>query len=56
MEKHELTISEAARKLGVSLNHVYSLVWAGKLNARKVKDQWRIPVEAVEARRTAKGE
>ncbi len=56
MAKHEITVSEAARRLGVSLNHLYSLVWANKLSARKVNRQWRISAEAVEARRIAKGE
>jgi excisionase family DNA binding protein len=46
----ELSAIEAARKLGVGLDYLYSLLWTGKLQGSKVGKQWRIPVEAVEAR------
>ena len=46
----ELSAIEAARKLGVGLDYLYSLLWTGKLQARKVGKQWRIPIAAVEAR------
>ena len=37
-------------KAGVALTYVYSLLWAGKLKARKVNRQWRISADAVAAR------
>ena len=46
----ELTAIEAARKLGVGLDYLYSLLWTGKLPGHKVGKQWRIPAEAVHAR------
>lgn len=46
----ELSAIEAARKLGVGLDYLYSLLWTGKLQGRKAGKQWRIPVEAVEER------
>jgi len=46
---------EAARKLGVGLDYLYSLLWTGKLEARKVGSQWRIPTNAVEARLKRRG-
>lgn len=39
MADSEMSVSEAARKLGVALTYVYSLLWAGKLKARKVNRQ-----------------
>lgn len=48
--ENEMSPAEAARKLGIDLHYVYSLLWAGKLPGRKVCKQWRIPVDAVEAR------
>jgi excisionase family DNA binding protein len=53
--EQELTAIEAARRLGVGLDYLYSLLWTGKLQGRKVGKQWRIPVQAIEARlRTAR--
>lgn len=46
----ELSAVEAARKLGVGLDYLYSLLWTGKLKASKVGKRWQIPPEAVEAR------
>lgn len=56
MRERELSVSEVARRLGVGLPYVYSLLWAGKLEAHKVKRQWRISAQAVEARRKARAE
>jgi excisionase family DNA binding protein len=50
MAEQDISVSEAARRLGVALSYVYSLLWAGKLDARKVNRQWRVSIEAVEAR------
>jgi excisionase family DNA binding protein len=49
-KEKELTAIEAARRLGVGLDYLYSLVWTGKLQGRKVGKQWRITLESVEAR------
>jgi len=46
----ELSAVEAARRLGVGLDYLYSLLWTGKLQGRKVGKKWRIPAEAVETR------
>jgi excisionase family DNA binding protein len=56
MADREISVAEAARKLGMALTYVYSLVWTGKLRARKVNRQWRVSAEAVEARLKARGE
>lgn len=51
----ELTAVEAARKLGVGLDYLYSLLWTGKLPGRKVAKRWLIPAEAVEAKLRLRG-
>ena len=51
MVGREMTVAEAARALGVTLHHVYALLWAGRLAGRKIKQQWRVSADAVEARR-----
>ena len=56
MEDCEISVAEAARKLGMALTYVYSLVWAGRLKARKVNRQWRVSADAVELRLKARGE
>lgn len=43
-------VREAAVKLNVTIKYVYDLLYCRKLPAEKVARQWRIPVEAVEAR------
>jgi excisionase family DNA binding protein len=52
----EMSAVEAARRLGVGLDYLYSLLWTGKLEARKVNKQWRVSIEAVEARLKQRGE
>jgi excisionase family DNA binding protein len=54
-KEKELSAVEAARKLAVGLDYLYSLLWTGKLEGRKVGKQWRIPVAAVEARMKQRG-
>jgi excisionase family DNA binding protein len=51
-----ISISQAARRLGVALPYVYQLVWAGKLDARKVDGQWQVSEKAVESRLKARCE
>jgi excisionase family DNA binding protein len=55
-KERELSAVEAARRLRVGLDYLYSLLWTGKLQGRKVGKQWRIPAEAVEARLKQRGE
>jgi excisionase family DNA binding protein len=52
----ELSAIEAARKLGVGLDYLYSLLWTGKLPGRKIGKRWHIPAEAVEAKLKLRGE
>jgi len=46
----EITPIEAARKLGVGLDYLYSLLWTGKLAGRKTGNRWRVSLASVEAR------
>ncbi len=55
MADREITVAEAARRLKVTLHHLYSLLWAGRLKARKDKGQWRVSADAVEGRRKERG-
>ena len=55
-KERELSAVEAARKLGVGLDYLYSLLWTGKLQGRKIGKHWRIPVQAIEARLKQRGE
>jgi excisionase family DNA binding protein len=56
MPEDKIDVAEAARMLGVTLNYLYSLLWAGRLKGQKIKGQWRISMDAIEARRKEKGE
>jgi excisionase family DNA binding protein len=56
MAEREISIAEAARRLGTTLTYVYSLVWSGKLPARKINRLWQISADAVAARLKARGE
>lgn len=55
MAEKEITPAQAARKLGVALPYVYSLIWSGKLAARKVSNQWQVSEDAVNLRLKARG-
>jgi excisionase family DNA binding protein len=55
-KEKEVSAIEAARRLGVGLDYLYSLLWTGKLEGRKVGKQWRIPIEAVETRVKERGQ
>lgn len=50
----ELGVMGTARKLGVTLDAIYKLIYAAKLPARKQDGKWVIPEEAVEDRIKAK--
>lgn len=47
----EMSVANAARRLGVGLDFIYVLLRAGKLAGRKVGRQWLVSAEAVEERR-----
>ncbi len=53
-KERDISAIEAARRLGVGLDYLYSLLWTGKLEGRKVGHRWHIPAAAVEARRKAR--
>jgi excisionase family DNA binding protein len=46
----ELTAAESCRRLGVTLDYLYRLIYAGKLTARKVEGVWKVSESAVEER------
>ena len=49
-ERTELTVAETSRRLGVSLDYIYRLLYAGQLAGRKLDKTWRISAAAVEER------
>ncbi len=49
MEK-ELTAIQATRRLGITLDALYRLIYAGRLQARKKDRRWRISALAVAER------
>lgn len=54
MSNH-LSVQKAARKLGITLDAVYRLCKAGKLESKKRRNgQWQIPVAAIRERKTRK--
>jgi excisionase family DNA binding protein len=46
----EMLPIEAARRLGISLEYCYRLIWLGKLRAYKVGRSWRVAAESVDQR------
>ena len=50
----ELTVIETCRRLGITIDALYRLIYAGRLPARKNERRWLIPAQAVEARIRAK--
>jgi excisionase family DNA binding protein len=49
-QRKELTATQSCRRLGITLDALYRLLYAGKLPGRKVEGVWRIPLAAVEQR------
>ncbi len=43
-------VVETAKRLGISINRTYHLVWSGKLSAQQIAGQWRVSPDAIEAR------
>jgi excisionase family DNA binding protein len=50
-QSSEVTVAEAARQLGIGLQYAYSLVYSGRLPARRVDGRWHVSADAVEERR-----
>jgi len=53
--KEHLSVSEAARMLGISLDGVYRLLYSGKLEGSKIDGKWQIPNATIEARLIKRG-
>jgi excisionase family DNA binding protein len=51
-----LSPNAAARRLGVTVDYFYKLLWSGKVEAQKVNQRWRVPKVAVEQRLKAREE
>ena len=49
-ESELLTAMESCRRLGISLDYLYRLLYSQKLPGTKENGVWRIPVSAIEAR------
>lgn len=49
------TTRQAAERLGVSLHHVYELIWTGKLQALRVDGRWVVLPQVIKARLRQKG-
>ena len=54
MKNDTYSPASAARRLEVTLAHIYNLIWAGKLEATQEAGKWKVSHEAVEARRKTK--
>ena len=48
--KNDLTVYEAAKLLKTTAGYIYSLLYAGRLEGKKLDGKWSIPAKAVEAR------
>jgi excisionase family DNA binding protein len=51
-ERPPLTVEEAAAREAVSVRTVYRWLASGALQGHRVGREWRIPIDALEARRT----
>lgn len=50
----ELTVIQASRTLGITLDYIYRLIYSGKIAARKSEGRWLIPASDVESRLKAR--
>jgi hypothetical protein len=50
MDTQEISPREAAVKLGVRLDGIYSLLWAGRLRGRKSNGRWLVDAADVRKR------
>jgi excisionase family DNA binding protein len=55
MDNKRRSVREAAQILGVRLDTLYGLIWAGKLPAEKEDGRWLIDGAAIEKRRKKQG-
>ncbi len=46
-----ITPVEAARRLGVTIQYLYTLLWTGRLQATREGKRWLVSAQAVEQRR-----
>jgi excisionase family DNA binding protein len=53
--EQRVTPREAAQLLGVRLDTIYALIWAGKLQAEKKDGRWLLSVAAIYQRRRPTG-
>jgi excisionase family DNA binding protein len=53
-QEQEISAIEAARRLAVGLDYVYSLIWTGKLEGRKQDQRWLVSEASVEKRLKAR--
>ena len=49
-DDHTITAVEAARRLNIGLDYLYSLLWTGKLCGKKVNGRWTVSARATEER------
>jgi hypothetical protein len=47
---YEITAVEAARRLSIGLDYLYSLLWTGKLQGKKVHGRWTVSAQATDQR------
>ena len=50
------TVRQAADQLGVTIQHVYLLLWNGKLEGHKKANIWLITTRSITARQRQQGE
>ena len=50
-----ITVAEAARRLGRSIEQVRRYLWEGRLQGQRIGNQWFIPEEALSLRYQPKG-
>jgi predicted site-specific integrase-resolvase len=51
MSNPTLSPRQAAHALGIRLDSLYALLWAGKITAEKRDGRWRVCAESVDRRR-----
>lgn len=55
-KQKDASTREAAKLLGISLQAVYALIWAGKLPATQVEGKWCVEQAAIDERVSRKVE
>jgi excisionase family DNA binding protein len=54
MKSKQFSPRQAAVRLGIRLDNLYALIWAGKLSAQKHDGRWLIDASALEQRLRSK--